>query len=85
MQEGLIGKQKQNSRSLSVHAPIQTNSALESLKVDKRRLAHTICQRCGFSCKGKAGTKIIEHVILPLRDHKGNGKVERKIRTCTLD
>ena len=25
--------------------------------------------------------KFIEHVICPVRDHKGNGKVERKIRT----
>ena len=35
-QERLKAKQRQNSRVLSVHAPMQTNSALESLKGDKQ-------------------------------------------------
>ena len=35
-QESLRAKQMQNSRGLSVHPPMQTNSALESLKNDKQ-------------------------------------------------
>ena len=37
-QENLKAKQRQNSRVFSVHAPMQTNSALESLKVDNQLL-----------------------------------------------
>ena len=35
-QESLKAKQMQNSRVLSVHAPMQTNSVLDSLKLDKQ-------------------------------------------------